>query len=258
MRLCSLITILIVGCIFYTASCQPSTSFDNRLLCKTNPSLYEALIIPNAGDTIAYNSFVQRHPKSIITPDFSLKWIPVTRGLVDTSIFTDEHFNKFNKIYIGTLWEWIVSPLIVEGEVVSILNEDTISNKKSYLYGYNYIVKIKKVIKSKYKIKAGDIVTAKTNLFGYYRNPKNREVVYSYVDVVKPYDIGKTYFFTFDKYHYQENCQKILNNVQGISGAADIYCPYAFSLNIISHELSEDYANKVFGENTIKEFLNIH
>lgn len=245
------VSFLIIGVIiFYIARSQYKPPYGGgNPGCIENPNLYEDWLIPTKADSIEFtkqDSF--KRYRLIGGGDLDYYSLPLVRGLIDTTLFASAHWDQFNELSKDVRYHAAYSPLIIEGEVEQVLNEDT-ATKKTFILPTVFIIKVIDVISSKYKIKKGDYVTARTSLYGYKYSEVTKEVVYQYV-MVRQYTKGKRYLFMLNKYSYMS----LLNNFRN-QNIADVYCPYSFILGITEHNISEDYDNKQFSKEALIKFL---
>lgn len=239
--------------VFFIARSQNRSPYgDGNPGCIENKNLYEELLEPTRADSLAFVKLdsLKKYPGIPFTGSFNYDDVTYVRGLIDTSLFNPDHYHKFDYMNKNARFFCITSPLIVEGEVMEVLNEDT---TKSYLFPTVFIIKIKEVVASKYKVKAGDYVTARTNLYGYVYSSIVKEVNYRDAGI-SPYKKGKTYLFVFNKNYYRELLYKIQKQPSRYR-VADVYCPYSFALNFAEHEISELYANGQLTKQEIKALL---
>jgi len=253
------LSFLITGLIiFYIARSQYRPPFGSgNPGCIENPNLYEDFLVPTKADTLEFirqDSF-KRYPRHLGgTRQFDYYSLPIVRGLIDTALFAPEHWNKFETLDENLRLEVASSPLVIEGDVVEVLNEDT-AMKKAFLIPTVFIIRITDVIASKYKVKKGDYVTARTTLYGYVYSPITKEVSYPFA-AIPQYQKGKHYLFVLDKYYYMSLLNNFRDEIRD-KKIADVYCPYSFILSLETHRLSEAYANGAFTKRELKNFLTI-
>ncbi len=241
------ILIIITCCFFISAK----RNHEEKIVaneCQENKNVYEEFLMPRNTDSINYEPLLERY-KSAQLPSWLYEMIPYSRGLIDTSLLAPAHFDKFNYINHDYKLEIIECPLIVEGEVINTSYADT-TKFCTLTFATTIAIKITDIIKSKYNIHVDDTVWAKTNLYGYYKLPKDNTVVFS--SFWGPYKKGKKYLFCLNKYFYMSIIYKqtLLKKAN-----TDVYCPTAFMLDINATQLSTDYEDNLINRNTIISFL---
>ncbi|GAA4456920.1 hypothetical protein GCM10023092_22950 [Rurimicrobium arvi] len=217
------------------------------------------MLEPKAQDTAAFytNQYFKKYPCLRGGDKFSYYYLPIVRGLVDTALLNPEHYSRFQYLDDQTKLNLAFSPLIIIGEVSNVLNEDTSAKAGQYFLATNVLIKIKEVIHSRYAVKPGDFVSAKTQLYGLHRSKITHKVTYDFIGDVKPYDAGKTYLFVLNKWDYME--MLYLKKI-GISlkDADDSYCPTSFILSMGVHDISSAYESHKLSLKDIKGFLSHH
>jgi len=256
MKSCFIICLL-CSIALYTTARHKVTKGINSSFCIESSKFYVPLITPIRDDSIKYEDFRIRYRyNSIINSDYGYQRIPLVRGIIDTTLFNEKHFNKSSALDDSYKYALICSPLIVEGEVVKVFNEDTSLASPNFLYPTNIVIKIKDVISSKYEnVNAGDYVLGKVSLYGFRKNIVTHIAEYNSFMEFQEYKEKKTYLFVLDKYHYMYNCYSVLMKDQFLRGCADNYCPYAFSLSMLTHEISKDYEDGKITKKMILDFL---
>jgi hypothetical protein len=219
--------------------------------CVANRNLEEPLLNPTKDDTVNYLLFSKTH-SNMLGSTFNYEFLPIVRGLVDTALLNLGHFDNSTALSYDYKLNIILSPLIIEGEVQRIINEDTTKYNPRF-YPTSYLIKITRVIKSKYKINVGDEVIAKISEFGFIRATDGR-ILYKDALVAKHYKEGEKYLFLLNKYHYMRICYGIKNNLLQ-SAVNDEYCPTGFSLTFTSYQFSDDYSKGVITEKNILDFI---
>lgn len=251
------ITFILVGVIFYAVAGTQRSKYDDldSNSCFENEVLYEPMLIPTREDSNNFVDFFKKYPNTGL-PDYKFvyEYLPLIRGLADTSLFAEEHYSHFNFLTPNTRFEFIISPLIIEGEVMKELPPDTSIETGNKLFATTFLIKIKSIIKSKYNLKNGDVIVAKTNMYGYQRSSITKNVTYFYNSVTNKYQEGKVYLFVLDRVQYMRKLYQMEHNLRNAEHS-DIYCPYTFSLTMTSHLLSQKYIDNNFDKSTIIKFL---
>lgn len=246
----------LLGFVFFVlAKNNRKAEVDTSTPCIDNPNLYEKLLKPNLADTLEFAKLAKRYHASELGNDFSYEYIALTRGLVDSSLLDSAHYNKYGFIDDAFKYNFILSPLIIEGKVERVFNADTVDKSGLRFFLTYYVITVTDIIKSNYKIKVGDKVLATTQLYGYAKSAVSNEVAYTSMSDISEYESGKIYLFALHKYSYMHKFT-ILNSLTSKAKYLDTYCPTTFSLSITSHKISKSYENKEIGKNTIINFLN--
>jgi hypothetical protein len=220
--------------------------------CSKNPALAEPVLVPTANDTMMYDRFVNRHTE-IQLPPFELSSLAYTRGFTDTMLLLGR---KTPPVPMSLNNLIITSPLIVEGVITQIKDADTAAGSKNMFYARTYTIQVKNVVKSKYKIAAGEKIMVKSSLNGYHRNARTGEVKFSTFRFVEFYEVGKPYLFVLDKYEYMKTTSKIKAEDPNLAGYYDEYCPTAFSFVPGTIGISKEYASKSFTIDQLKQYLS--
>jgi len=247
--------ILIPFSTFFISAKHDTVSFAEQG-CMVNDNLYEPLLLPTRNDTLSYFKFYNSHPNiQNLESDFSYEMIPLVRGLIDTALLSPSYYLKFKYIDDKYKLGLVSSPLIIEGEIENIFNEDTSVSSIPKIYITNYIIRITDIVKTKYKIVNGDRIIVKDRNTGYSRF--NGRVSYKQIaDIGSSYEKGKKYFFLIGKYSYMSTCYYISH--QYPVKEYDEYCPYAFSVGTLGYSFSKDFSANVITKQAIIEFLKLY
>lgn len=220
--------------------------------CNKNQILNEVMLIPNKQDTFAYYQMITRHPGKQM-PDMGYWAVPYMRKLLDTSLLFRE--SRIN-VHPSMMSALNASPLVIEGEIKQVIEADTSATAKNAYYTRTYIIQVKNVIKSKYKIAPGERILVKSYMSGYRRHAKLKKVIFHDFHLAGFYDMNKSYLFVLDRYEYMENMFKIKAGDSTMKDYGDIYCPTAFSLSTSTVGFSKQYVKGIFTTDELKKHLN--
>jgi|GEM_PF-2112587 len=224
------------------------------LNCRANETVYESLPILTHQDTLNYAVFYKNYPTIAYGPTLTYDALPFINGWADTAVFNPRHYNRFKE----RMWAYMIgmqlSPLIVEGMVSEISYENTAAHGSNKNFYYTDLsITITDVIKSKYKLKPGDIIQAKTDLYGPFRNDKGK-IAYQSEMTTREYEKGKTYLFILDRNHYMNFFYRKSMGFE--SSYTDTYCPYCFEIGFTTIQGSEDYAKGILTKKDLRRFLS--
>jgi hypothetical protein len=225
--------------------------------CAENPAVYEPVQIPTSQDTLHYEQLRKRYPSILRGHNLYTIYLPLVRGMVDTSLLRSEHFNAFSFIPEAFRLQLVFSPLVIEGEVIRRFNEDTSVSEAGFMFPTVYEIRITHIFKSIYPLKAGDLITFRTNCYGYNRSSgTDGQVWYSTMGFME-YEAGQNYMIALDRYDYMDACFRI-SKKQAASKTwlLDTYCPYSFATYMTSHDMSYRYQKAELTHDHITQFLH--
>lgn len=235
-----LVLIAIIACMSFIVGSHKGKSKLNK---REKRAVSEPMLIPTKEDTLIWYKIRHRYSKArISTYDFFMECIGITRGIADTLMLNDDNYDKL-KMDKDLKMTLALSPLVIKGKILEKYPEDTVNCGEQISFHTNYIIEIEQIFKSDYKkLKIGDKVQAKVNLYGLYKSCLNDRILMSAGDVME-YQPNQSYFICLDKHRYMMilHAQKDAPNFYG---KKEEYLPHAFIISLTSHDLSRDYVRK--------------
>ncbi|RYE24864.1 MAG: hypothetical protein EOP51_06010 [Sphingobacteriales bacterium] len=219
--------------------------------CPKNAVLSEPMFMPTAQDSVIYEKIKNKHNDKV-AGEFDYKVLPYIRNVSDTDLIARD--NPLN-VPASILPQLNISPLIMEGEIIQVIEADTSATAKYVYYSRTYIIKVKDVVKSRYKVAPGERIAVKTYLSGYRRDPNTHRVRFQTSYLSEYYQPNKTYMFVLDKYEYMSDMYKI-KTADTTSDFKDEYCPTSFSMNASTVAFSKQYDMQHYTKQDILKYFS--